>query len=100
VAWVSRHSCLLTQASSDPHVPPQIQLNVTDDPHDLNRLRAGVHLAWQIAHQPEIARHMHHVALLSEQTISSDDALTSYIRATVSARFHPCRTARIGRPMT
>ena len=39
---------------------------------------------------------MHHVALLSEDTISSDDALASYVRATVSTQFHPCGTARMG----
>jgi choline dehydrogenase len=86
----------LTLASADPRVPPQIQLNFADDPQDLRRLMAGVRLAWQIAHQPEIGRHMHHVALLSEDTISSDHALASYVRATVSTQFHPCGTARMG----
>ena len=57
---------------------------------------AGVRLAWQIAHQPEIARHIHHVALLSEETMSSDDALAAYVRATVSTQFHSCGTARMG----
>ena len=56
---------------------------------------AGVRLAWQIAHKPEIARHMHHVALLSEETVGSDDALAAYVRATVSAQFHPCGTAAV-----
>jgi choline dehydrogenase len=56
----------------------------------------GVRLAWQIAHQPEIARHTHHVALLSEETLNSDDALAAYVRATVTTQFHPCGTARMG----
>jgi choline dehydrogenase len=86
----------LLLASTNPRVPPRIQLNFADDPQDLRRLMAGVRLAWQIAHQPEIARHTHHVALLSEETISSDDALASYVRATVSTQFHPCGTARMG----
>jgi len=57
---------------------------------------AGVRLAWQIAHQPEITRHTQHVALLREETVSSDDALAAYVRATVSTQFHPCGTARMG----
>ena len=73
-----------------------IQLNFAADPEDLRRLVEGVRLAWQIAHQPEIARHMHHVALLSEETMGSDDALAAYVRATVSTQFHPCGTARMG----
>ena len=88
----------LLLASTATGVQPLIQLNFAADPEDLRRLMAGVRLAWQIAHQPEIARHMHHVALLSEETISSDDALAGYVRATVSTQFHPCGTARMGPP--
>jgi choline dehydrogenase-like flavoprotein len=36
--------------------------------------------------------------LLQEETVSSDDALAAYVRATVSTQFHPCGTARIGPP--
>ncbi len=88
----------LRLASPDPRVPPLIDLNFAADPEDLRRLVAGVRLAWQIAHQPQIARHTHHVAQLSEETMSSDDALAAYVRATVSTQFHPCGTARMGPP--
>ena len=86
----------LLLASGDPRIPPLIRLNFAADPEDLRRLMAGVRLAWQIAHQPEITRHMHHVALLSEATMSSDEALAAYVRATVTTQFHPCGTARMG----
>ena len=88
----------LRLASPDPRVPPLIDLNFATDPQDLRRLVEGVRLAWQIAHQPQIARHTHHVAQLSEETMSSDDALAAYVRATVSTQFHPCGTARMGPP--
>jgi choline dehydrogenase len=71
-------------------------VSIADDPQDLRRLMTGVRLAWQIAHQAEIGRHTHRAALLSEDTMSSDDALASYVRATVSTQFHPCGTARMG----
>ena len=86
----------LELASTNPRVQPRIQLNFTADPEDLRRLMEGVRLAWQIAHQPEIARHTQHVALLSEETVGSHDALAAYVRATVSTQFHPCGTARMG----
>ena len=86
----------LSLASTEPSVPPRIELNFAAHPEDLRRLVEGVRLAWQIAHQPEIARHTHHVALLSEETMGSDDALAAYVRATVSTQFHPCGTARMG----
>jgi choline dehydrogenase len=86
----------LELASTDPRVQPRIQLNFTADPEDLRRLLEGVRLAWQIAQQPEISRHMHRVALLSQETVDSDGALSAYVRATVSTQFHPCGTARLG----
>jgi choline dehydrogenase len=86
----------LLLASTVPRVPPVIQLNFAADPEDLRRLTAGVRLAWQMAHQPEIARHTRRVALLSEEAISSDEALAAYVRATVSTQFHPCGTAPMG----
>jgi choline dehydrogenase len=88
----------LDLASTDPRIRPLIQLNFAADPEDLRRLVEGVRLAWQIAHQPEIVRHTHHVALLSEEMMGSDDALAAYVRATVSTQFHPCGTARMGPP--
>ena len=88
----------LLLASTDPRAQPLIQLNFADNPEDLRRLVAGVRLAWQIAHQPEITRHTDHVAGLTEETISSDDALVAYVRATLATQFHPCGTARMGPP--
>jgi choline dehydrogenase len=88
----------LLLASTDPRIPPLIQLNFAAQPEDLRRLVAGVRLAWQIAHQPQIARHTLRVALLSEETVGSDDALAAYVRATVSTQFHPCGTVRMGPP--
>jgi len=88
----------LALASTEPRVPPLITLNLAGDPEDLRRLVDGVRLAWQVAHEPEIARHTDHVALLTEKTMSSDEALAAYVRATVTTQFHPCGTARMGPP--
>jgi choline dehydrogenase len=88
----------LLLASTDPRIPPVIQLNLAAHPQDLRRLVAGVRLAWQIAHQPEITRHTQRVALLTEETVDSDEALAAYVRATVSTQFHPCGTVRMGPP--
>jgi choline dehydrogenase len=62
----------------------------------MRRLVEGVRLAWRVAHEPELARHADHVALLTEQTMSFDEALAAYVRATVTTQFHPCGTARMG----
>jgi choline dehydrogenase len=83
-------------ASADPAVPPLIDLNFADDPEDLRQLVEGVRLAWQVAHEPEIAAHSERVALLSEEAVDSDEASRAYVRATVTTQFHPCGTARMG----
>ncbi|MFL5966571.1 MAG: GMC family oxidoreductase [Gaiellaceae bacterium] len=82
--------------SSDPGVQPLIELNFAADPEDLRRLREGVRLAWEIAQQEELARYVEHVALLTDETVGSDDALAAYVRATVTTQFHPCGTVRMG----
>ena len=86
----------LSLASRDPHVHPLVELNYTADPEDLRRLVEGVRLAWQVAHEPELARHVERIALLSDETMGSDEALRTYVRATVATQFHPCGTARMG----
>jgi choline dehydrogenase len=83
-------------ASTQPSVPPVIELNFTAHPEDLRRLMEGVRLAWEVAHTPQIARYVDRVALLSEDTMSSQEALATYVRATVATQFHPCGTARMG----
>ena len=86
----------LSLASADPGAPPLIDLNYASNPEDLRRLVEGVRLAWRIAHEPEIERHVTRVALLSEETLGSDEALASYVHATVATQFHPTGTARMG----
>jgi choline dehydrogenase len=83
-------------ASPDPSRQPRIELNYTSDPHDLRRLVEGVRLAWRIANEPQIAKHVERVALLSEETMTSDEAIATYVRATVTTQFHPSGTARMG----
>jgi len=82
--------------SADPAVPPLIELNFADHPEDLRRLVAGVRLAWQVAHEREIAIHVERLALLTQDLVDSDEALAAYVRATVTTQFHPCGTARMG----
>ena len=86
----------LSLAGADPAVPPLMELNFADDPEDMRRLMDGVRVAWQVAHDPEIAAHAERVALLTEATLDSDEALSDYVRATVTTQFHPCGTVRMG----
>ena len=86
----------LTLAGADPTVPPVIELNFADHPEDMRRLMDGVRLAWQVAHEPEIAAHVDRIALLTGEALDSDEALAGYVGATVTTQFHPCGTVRMG----
>jgi choline dehydrogenase len=86
----------VTLASAAPAVPPLIELNFADDPEDLRRLMDGVRLAWRVAHEPGVAAHVERVAVLTEEAVNSDEALSAYVRATVTTQFHPSGTARMG----
>lgn len=83
-------------ASRDPNVPPLVELNYAAEPEDLRRLVEGVRLAWQLAHEPEIAHHVERVAHVTDETMGSEEALGRYVHATVTTQFHPCGTARMG----
>jgi choline dehydrogenase len=86
----------LSLASPDPNQQPRIDLNYVLDPRDLRRLVDGVRLAWRIATEPEFAKHVERVALLSEDILGSETAIAEYVHATVTTQFHPCGTARMG----
>jgi choline dehydrogenase len=88
----------LKLSSGDPSVQPVIELNFAAETEDVRRLVEGVRLAWRIAHEREIARHVERVALLDDETMSSDESLAAYVRGTVTTQFHPCGTARMGPP--
>jgi choline dehydrogenase len=88
----------LSLASADPHVPPRIELNYFADPEDLRRMMEGVHLAWRVAHTPELAPLVERFVLPDETTVASDEALAGFVMAAVGTGYHPVGTAKLGPP--
>jgi choline dehydrogenase len=86
----------LTLTGRDPRHQPTIALDFLSEPEDLRRLMAGVRLAWELAHGPQMAPVVGRVAGLDAATLTSHDALASYVRANVDSFCHALGTARMG----
>ncbi|HLZ70317.1 MAG TPA: GMC family oxidoreductase N-terminal domain-containing protein [Dehalococcoidia bacterium] len=88
----------LTLASRDPHEQPKVDLNFCSDAQgeDMRRMVEGVRLGYQVVTSPELAPFVERVALLSDEAVASNEALSEYVRMTVGTTFHPVSTAPMG----
>lgn len=86
----------LTLTSRDPAVQPKIELDYCANPEDERRLMDGVRLAWKVLRSAAMAKAYQHIAGLSEEIVSSDARLRSYIRANIGTYCHALGTAPIG----
>ena len=83
-------------AAPDPHRPPLIDLRHLHHPRDLERLRAGVRLAMELAARPECVGFLHERILPSGAALASDAALDAWILANVATQHHACGTCKMG----
>ena len=83
-------------AAADPRYPPRVDFCHLQHPRDLERLRAGVRLAVQLAARPECAPFLHQRILPSTADLASDTALDAWVLANVATQHHACGTCRMG----
>ena len=81
--------------SSDPFVTPSIQPNYLTEPSDLETLENGVRLAREIVSQSAYADYRGD-ELTPGPNVSTDAALSDYIRETSETLYHPVGTCRMG----
>jgi choline dehydrogenase len=86
----------LTLTSRDPTVQPKVELNYCSDPDDVRRLMHGVRLAWKVLKSDAMRGAYQRVAGLSDEIVSSDDLLKTYMRANIGTYCHALGTAPIG----
>lgn len=86
----------LRLTSTDPDVPPQIELNYGSDPEDMRRLMLATRLAWRLACAGPLERETEGVVGLSDEIVRSSDRLGSYILENVGTYCHALGTARMG----
>jgi choline dehydrogenase len=81
--------------SADPAVAPRIDLNLLDDPRDVDRLVEGFRRCAALAEHDAMADFVGG-ALLFDGDLADDEAVAGYIRAVVAPWYHPVGTCRMG----
>jgi choline dehydrogenase len=91
----SRSRGFVELRSSDPHEPPKIQLNLLDDPYDVETLMAGGRIARAAlrsrAFSPYVTGEFKPGA-----GVQTDDEWAAYMRENASGSYHPCGTCKMG----
>jgi choline dehydrogenase len=89
--------------SGDHRVPPDVDLNLLDDPADVAQLVGALRVCHQVAASEAMAPLCTGIALLDQAAFDddhdgSDDggALAAYVRSTVAPWYHPSGTCRMG----
>ncbi len=75
---------------------PDIDLGLGRDECDVERLMAGVRLAWRLANGAPLASFVRSVFLWREATIASDSLLRHAVRRLATGTWHAAGTARMG----
>lgn len=87
----------VTLRSADPKAPPVIRFNYMSHPDDWAEFRKCVRLTREIFAQEAFRPFVKH-EIQPGATVESDDQIDAFIREHAESAYHPCGTARIGRP--
>lgn len=82
--------------NANPHTQPNIILNVATTKNDLEKLKFGARLAWQIAHETEFNRHVAKIFAWNQRIINSDSLLEESIMTFARGSWHIAGTAKMG----
>ena len=85
----------LTITSTDPMVPPRLELGYLTDPFDVARMIEAWRLGAELCRRPELA-HLVSSLLIDDATLAEDDALEVVLRSQVTTTYHPAGTAPMG----
>jgi choline dehydrogenase len=81
--------------SSDPTLPPSVDLNLLSDPRDVRRLVDGVRRCAEVARHDALSDFVGDTLLFGGD-IADDEAVAAYVRAVVAPWYHPVGTCRMG----
>ncbi|MEM9049081.1 MAG: choline dehydrogenase [Pseudomonadota bacterium] len=83
--------------SADPADAPAIRFNYMSDPQDWADFRTCIRLTREIFGQEAFAPYRG-TEIQPGEAVQTDEALDGFIRDHVESAYHPCGTARMGRP--
>ncbi len=75
---------------------PRIELNLNTHVQDMARLVDGLRRCWDIAHTTPLLELWDGIAILDQETIDDDEALTTYVRENAATLWHPVGTCKMG----
>jgi choline dehydrogenase len=87
----------VTLRSADPAAPPVIRFNYMAHASDWAEFRACIRLAREIFAQPAMAAHVK-AEIQPGPRVETDAEIDAFIRDHAETAYHPCGTARMGRP--
>jgi choline dehydrogenase len=77
-------------------VDPVVELNLGADAHDVDRLMAGVRMAWQLIQREPLQAITRSVFMWQENLLRSDTMLRNAVHRMLSGTWHAVGTARMG----
>lgn len=86
----------LTLASADPAVPPDIDFNLLDAEADERRLMHGLTVLHQLARSDGMRPAVQDLLLVDDALFGDEDALRSYLHASLGTWYHASGTCRMG----
>ena len=86
----------LTLTSADYRTQPALHYNYLSEPFDRARLRAGIHLALDLAGRPELASLLGRRIEPEEKDLASDDTLDRWLMREATTYSHISCTCRMG----
>ena len=82
--------------SSDPNQPPYLDFNLLDDPFDRSRLREGIRVCAGLFRHEAFDRIVEERIAPSDEVLSNDDALDSWMKREVITAHHVSSTCKMG----
>ena len=82
--------------SSDPRQPPYLDFNLLDDPFDRSRLREAIRVCADLFRHEAFDRIVEERIAPSDEVLSSDDALDSWMKREVITAHHVSSTCKMG----
>ena len=86
----------ITLKSRDPHVQPNIEINLLAEEADMERMVDGVRRAWALLTASPIASLTAVVVRPDAATMEDDEKIRDYLRANVTHLVHPVGTCKMG----
>ncbi len=83
--------------SNDPNAPPVIRFNYMSQESDWRDFRKAVRLTREIFDMPSMRAHVKS-EIQPSAAVQSDAEIDAFIRDHAESAYHPCGTARMGRP--